>query len=88
MDVFSSSSTPAAQRPSVEFTMPQKLGGKNCKASVRRLTAAGAEVQEGITFAGRTISPDGAIVGRETKERIIDGVVNVKASEVVMIMLD
>ena len=88
MDVYNSTSTPAAQRSSVEFTMPQKLGGKNCKASVRRLTAAGAEVQEGIAFAGRTVTSDGAIVGRETKERIVDGVVNVKASEVVLITLE
>lgn len=88
MDVYNSTSTPAAQRPSVEFTMPQKLGGKNCKASVRRLTAAGAEVQEGIAFAGRTVASDGAIVGRETKERVVDGVVNVKASEVVLITLE
>jgi hypothetical protein len=57
-------------------------------ASVRRLTAAGAEVQEGIAFAGRTVALDGAIVGRETKEKIVDGVVNVKASEVVLITLD
>jgi hypothetical protein len=88
MDVYNSTSTPAAQRPSVQFTMPQKLGGENCKTSVRRLTAAGAEVQEGIAFAGRTVALDGAIVGRETKERIVDGVVNVKASEVVLITLD
>lgn len=88
MDVFNSTSTPAAQRSSVDFTLPQKIGGKNYKASVKRLTAAGAEVQEGIAFAGRTVAPDGAIAGRETKESIIDGMVNVKSSEVVLISFD
>ncbi|KAF2994662.1 hypothetical protein E8E13_000890 [Curvularia kusanoi] len=88
MDVFNATSTPEAQRPSVEFTVPQELWSKNCKVSVRRLTAAGAEVQEGIAFAGRTIAPDGTIAGRETKESVVSGVVNVKASEVVLLMLD
>lgn len=88
MDVFNSTSTPADQRPSVDFTLPKKLGGKNLKASIQRLTAAGADVRDGITFAGRTVALDGAIKGHETKERATNGVVNVKASEVVLVTLD
>lgn len=88
MDVFNSTSTPAEQRTGVDFTLPQKLGGKNCKASIRRLTAAGAEVRDGIAFAGRTIALDGAIKGYDAKEQVANGVVNVKASEVVLLTLD
>jgi hypothetical protein len=85
MEVFNSTSTPASQRPSVDFALPEKFGGKECKASVRRLTAAGAEVRDGITFASRNVVPDGSIGGREAKEAIVGGIVNVKASEAVLI---
>lgn len=88
MDVFNSTSTPASQRSSVNFAMPEKLGGKNCKASIRRLTAAGAEVRDGMAFAGRTVALDGTISGYESKERVANGIVNVKASEAVLITLD
>ncbi|KAF2628256.1 glycoside hydrolase family 79 protein [Macroventuria anomochaeta] len=85
MEVFNSTSTPATQRPSVSFALPAKLGGKNCKASVRRLTAAGAEVRDEIAFAGRTVALDGTLSGRESKERVSNGVVNVRASEAVLV---
>lgn len=87
MEVFNSTSTPSTQRSSVDFALPTKFGGKNSKASVRRLTAAGAEVKDGIVFAGRTITLDGTISGYEMKERVANGMVNVKASEVVVISM-
>lgn len=88
MDVYNSTSTPVTSRTSVDFKIPEQLGGINCKASVRRLSAAGAEAQTGITFAGRTVGLDGSISGYESKERVENGVVNVKASEAVLISLD
>lgn len=88
MDIFNSTSTPESQRPSVDFTLPKELGGKDCKARVSRLTAAGAEVRDGITFGGQTVALDGEIKGRESEERVVKGVVNVKASEVVLVTLD
>ncbi|KAF3038301.1 hypothetical protein E8E12_004839 [Didymella heteroderae] len=87
MEVFNSTSTPATQRSSVDFALPAKLGGKNHEVHVRRLTAAGAEVRDGIAFAGRTVTLDGTISGYESKERVANGVVNVKASEVVLVSL-
>lgn len=88
MEVFNSTSTPATKRSSVNFTLPKSFGGKNCKASVKRLTAAGAEVRDGITFNGRAVALDGKITGKESKERVTNGVVNVKASEAVLVTLD
>ncbi|KAJ4349118.1 hypothetical protein N0V95_004860 [Ascochyta clinopodiicola] len=87
MDVFNSTSTPASQRPSVDFAIPEGLGGKNCKATVRRLAAAGAEVRDGIAFAGRTVALDGTISGYESEESVSRGVVTVKASEAVLVTL-
>ncbi len=88
IEVFNSTSTAAIQRSSVSFQLPKKVGGKDCKASVRRLTAAGAEARDGIAFAGRTVALDGTIQGRESKERVANGVVNIKASEAVLLSLD
>ena len=87
MEVFNSTSSPATQRSSVDFALPEKLVGRNSRASVKRLTAAGAEARDGIAFAGRTVAPDGEISGYESKELIRDGMVNVKASEVVLVSL-
>lgn len=83
MEVFNSTSTPANQRTSIDFELPSKLEGK--KLTVRRLNAAGAEAKDGITFAGRTISSDGSVNGQEVMEKIPRGIVNVKASEAVLI---
>ncbi|KAH6633482.1 hypothetical protein C7974DRAFT_357867 [Boeremia exigua] len=88
MEVFNSTSAPANQRSSVDFSLPKQLGGKDCKANIKRLTAPGAESRDDITFAGRTVALDGTISGRESKERVANGVVNVRASEAVLIMLD
>ncbi|XPS81363.1 hypothetical protein M3J09_013301 [Ascochyta lentis] len=87
MEVFNSTSTPASQRSSVDFALPEQLGGKRCQGSVRRLTAAGAEVRDGIIFAGRKVGLDGTINGHESKELVARGVVNVKASEAVLVTL-
>ncbi|KAF1924623.1 glycoside hydrolase family 79 protein, partial [Didymella exigua CBS 183.55] len=87
MEIFNSTSTPASQRSSVDFAIPEKLGCKNREASVRRLTAAGAEAKDNIAFAGRNVALDGTISGFEVTERVANGVVNVKASEVVLISL-
>jgi hypothetical protein len=87
MEVFNSTSTPANQRSSVDFALPTNFGGKNSRASVQRLTAVGAEAKDGIAFAGRTVALDGTIGGYESKERVANGVINVKASEVALISL-
>ncbi|KAJ8117474.1 hypothetical protein OPT61_g1336 [Boeremia exigua] len=88
MEVFNSTSAAAGKRSSVSFELPKRLGGKDCKASIKRLTALGAEVRDGITFAGRTVALDGMLEGRESTERIANGVINVKASEAVLVTLD
>lgn len=82
MDVFNSTSTPAASRSSVVFELPSNCGSK---ATVRRLTAAGAEVKDGIAWAGRTVALDGTITGKESTELVKNGQVTVKASEAVLI---
>ena len=87
MEVFNSTSTPADRRPSIEFKLPSKFTGRKSKMSVRRLSAAGAEVRDGIAFAGRTVELGGKITGREVKEKVANGVVNVKASEAVLISI-
>lgn len=88
MEVFNSTSISATQRPSIDFALPTNLAGKNSKASVQRLTASGAEARDGISFAGRTVALDGTIGGYKSKEWVSNGVVNVKASEVVLISID
>jgi hypothetical protein len=88
MEVYNSTSTPASQRMSVDFELPSSLVGKKSKTSVRRLSAAGAEVQDGIAFAGQTVALDGKITGKEAKEQVRGGIVNVKASEAVLVSID
>jgi hypothetical protein len=87
MELFNSTSTPTNQRPSIDFLLPTNLAGKKAKVSVQRLSAAGAEVRDGISFAGRKVELDGKITGREQKERVSRGIVNVKASEAVLISI-
>jgi hypothetical protein len=81
-EIFNSSTTAADQRPTVAFRLPEELCAK---ASVQRLTAAGAEVREGINFAGRTVLLNGTIEGTNDRERVQHGIVNVKATEAVVI---
>jgi hypothetical protein len=86
-EVFNSSSSGAGERSSVTFCLPEELCGDK-KVSVQRLTAAGAEVREGVTFGGQTVALDGKLTGKLNKERVENGVVRVKASEAVLISLD
>jgi hypothetical protein len=58
MQVYDSTTEPATKRSSVDFSLPIDLIGKSRKMSARRLTAAGAEVKEGISFAGRLTALD------------------------------
>jgi hypothetical protein len=81
-EIFNSSTTATDLRPSVAFRLPEELCAK---ASVHRLTAAGAEARDGINFAGRTVSLNGTIEGRNHRERVQGGIVNVKATEAVVI---
>ncbi|KAF2830929.1 hypothetical protein CC86DRAFT_283500, partial [Ophiobolus disseminans] len=85
MEVFNSTSTPTSSRLSARFKLPAELSGKKSKASVQRLSAAGAEVRDGITFAGQTVALDGKINGKCQTEDVKDGVVGVRASEAVLI---
>jgi len=43
----------------VDFEIPEGARGRRRKMSVTRLTAAGAEVGEGTTWAGRMVGFDG-----------------------------
>lgn len=88
MNIFNSTTTPAAERSSATFRLPKSLVGKKAKASVRKLTAAGAEAKDGITFAERVVGLDGKISGDCKEERVKDGIVTVKASEAVLVSLD
>lgn len=85
MEIFNSSSTSATSRPSAKFTLPTALFGRNSKASVQRLSAAGAEVLDGIMFAGQSIALDGSVVGKRTCENLEKATVSVGASEAILI---
>jgi hypothetical protein len=87
-EIFNSSTNATGERKSVSFSLPRELCGENAKTSVQRLTAAGAEVREGISFAGRAVALNGTIEGPKSKERIQNGVVEVKATEAVLISFD
>jgi len=87
-EIFNSSTSAAGERKSVAFQLPKELCGGNAKASVQRLSGAGAEVREGIEFAGQTVALDGKIEGSEAKEVVQDGVVEIKATEAVLISFE
>jgi len=59
MEVYNSSASTAGRRPIVDFEIPEGARGRRRKMSVTRLTAAGAEVGEGTTWAGRMVGFDG-----------------------------
>ncbi|KAL1601681.1 hypothetical protein SLS60_006596 [Paraconiothyrium brasiliense] len=88
MDVFNSTSTPAGSRPSAGFVLPSDLPNKHSKISVQRLTASGAEVSEGISFAGQIVAIDGKITGNRKKEMLIGNTVEVPASEAVLLQIE
>lgn len=84
-DIFNSSTSASSERSSTTFQLPKEL----CKgASVQRLAAAGAESREGITFAGQNVALDGVIHGTEAREEVKDQVVEVRATEAVLISFD
>lgn len=87
-EIFNSSTSAAGERGSVAFHLPRELCGDKVKASVQRLTGAGAEVREGIKFAGQTVALDGKIEGSEAREVVQDGVVKIKATEAVLISFE
>lgn len=87
MEFFNSTASPVAERPSVDFELPSSMGKDDDKLSVYRLTAAGAEVKEGITYAGRTVNLDGNIIGGKVTEKVKNKIINVRASEAVLISM-
>ena len=82
-DVYNATATPGAARGSVDFQLPAQCAQQ--KASVRRLTAAGVESRDGVTFGGQSVSLSGEITGEKAVEMVKNGVVNLKASEAVLI---
>ncbi|PSN61113.1 hypothetical protein BS50DRAFT_651926 [Corynespora cassiicola Philippines] len=86
MEVYNSS-IPESRRSSVEFRLPSRLVGRSSATTVRRLTAAGAEVRDNITFSSQIVGLDGRFEGREVREKVADGIVQVQASEAVLISL-
>jgi hypothetical protein len=85
-EIYNSSSSIGGERSSAAFKLPTELCNKDAK--VLRLTAGGVEVGEGITFGGRTVALNGEITGKVIKEEVHDGIVNVKASEAVLVLFD
>jgi hypothetical protein len=88
MDLFNSTSSPASQRQTVSFKLPTALVQNKPRMSVRRISAAGAEAQDGVSFSGQTIDLNGKITGKEVRGKVTNGVVEVKASEAVLISID
>ena len=80
IDVYNATATPGAARGSVDFKLPAECATQ--KASVRRLSAGSVDARDGVTFGGQSASLSGEITGRKTVQ---NGVVNVKASEAVLI---
>jgi hypothetical protein len=89
-DIFNSSSSAAGTRSTAAFRLPTGLCGKDAKVSVHRLTAAGVEVRESrsITFGGKSVALDGEITGAVVKEKVVNEIVEVKASEAVLVTFD
>ncbi|EKG09941.1 Glycoside hydrolase superfamily [Macrophomina phaseolina MS6] len=55
-------------------------------AEVRRLTGAAVDLAQGVTWAGRTVDPDGNLVGMEVVERVQSGgEVTVQPGEAVLL---
>ncbi|KAJ7835861.1 hypothetical protein B0H13DRAFT_2240055 [Mycena leptocephala] len=77
------STQPAAERPSISVRVPEHLA----HGEVRRLTAPGVEIAEGITFMGQYVDDEGIIRGDEVVETVVDGVVQVGAGEAVLVSL-
>ena len=77
------STQPPAERPYTEITLPRNMIGSN--ATLKRLTALGADVTEAIQWAGQSVSMDGSIVGIQVLEPVTDPKILIAASEAVLI---
>ncbi|KAL9090002.1 MAG: hypothetical protein Q9165_005531 [Trypethelium subeluteriae] len=75
------STQPASERPYTTVTLPNIASD----AEVRRLTAPGVEVKNGISWAGRNVTQDGHIVGQEIVESLDNGQVSIGAGEALLI---
>ncbi|KAI9684330.1 MAG: hypothetical protein M1820_010889 [Bogoriella megaspora] len=80
LNIFNSTQS-ADERPYIAVNLPEAAS----QASVRRLTAPGVEVKEGISWAGRNVTQDGYIVGQETTESVDSGQVIVGAGEALLV---
>lgn len=76
----------AAERPYTAVKLPSKLGDWS-RATVQRLTGAGVDVADNITFAGQYVDNNGYFVGKKTYEKVNKGEVLVGASEAVLVTL-
>ncbi|PVI05759.1 glycoside hydrolase family 79 protein [Periconia macrospinosa] len=83
-DSFNSTETPSTVRSSEEFTLASQLRDGSVKVTARPLTAAGAEVRDGISFAGQTIALNGTVTGSLKKHIVKTVTVQVYRSEVVL----
>lgn len=81
------STQPAGDRPYTAVKLPlDSLGLKAQTATVRRLTAPGAETASNITWAGKSVGMDGTITGKEIVEGVGDeNTVLIGASEAVLV---
>lgn len=61
------------------------LAGVPDGATVRRLSAPGAESKTGVTLAGVTVGTDGKLGGKEVLETVSGGIVTVRSSEAVLV---
>lgn len=78
MDMFNATMA-ESERSSVVVTLP--TGAKDLK----RLTARGADVKSGVSYGGQTVNDNAEVVGDEVREAVNGGIVEVKASEAVLV---
>lgn len=76
----------AGSRPYVAVQLPLD-GEVVAGAQVRRLTAPGVDVKDGITFAGQYVDSNGQIVGTLETESLSNDTVLVGAGEAVLVSL-
>ncbi|KAK0638331.1 Beta-glucuronidase [Lasiodiplodia hormozganensis] len=75
--------TEMTPRGSVEVVLPSQMVGR--RMGVRRLKGRGADVADGITWAGKTVDAQGKLVGDGVVEEVIGGRFPVEDSEAVII---
>lgn len=87
LEMFNSTQ-PANDRPYTKISLPSSfVNGTGGKIKVRRLTAPGVEVKQGITFAGQHVDSDGKIVGNQTIEQLMEDHILVGAGEAILVSL-